>query len=55
MLRVMAVVAALAVGATAVWAQNAAGIAARKDAMKAFEKAGVLARTYRTAGTLRPS
>jgi len=32
----MAVVAALAVGATAVWAQNAAGIAARKDAMKAF-------------------
>lgn len=25
------------------------------DAMKAFEKAGVLARTYRTAGTLRPS
>jgi len=30
------VVAALAVGATAVWAQNAAGIAARKDAMKAF-------------------
>jgi cytochrome c556 len=36
MLRVMAVVAALAVGATAVWAQNAAGIAARKDAMKAF-------------------
>jgi len=36
MFRVMAVVAALAVGATAVWAQNAAGIAARKDAMKAF-------------------
>src|SRR5262249_41948900 len=36
MLRVMAVVAALAVGATAVWAQNAAGIAARKEAMKAF-------------------
>jgi cytochrome c556 len=36
MLRVMAVVVALAVGATAVWAQNAAGIAARKDAMKAF-------------------
>ena len=36
MLRVMAVVAALAVGATAVWAQNAAGIAARKDAMKAL-------------------
>jgi cytochrome c556 len=36
MLRVMAVVAAVAIGATAVWAQNAAGIAARKDAMKAF-------------------
>ena len=34
MLRVMAVVAALAVGATAVRAQNAAVIAARKDAMK---------------------
>jgi cytochrome c556 len=39
MLRVMAVVAALAVGATAVWAQNAAGIAVRKEAMKAFGKA----------------
>lgn len=36
MLRVMAVLAALAVGATAVWAQNAAGIAARKEAMKSF-------------------
>jgi cytochrome c556 len=36
MLRVIAVVAAVAVGATAVWAQNAAGIAARKEAMKAF-------------------
>lgn len=36
MLRVVAVVAALAVGATAVWAQNAAGIAARKEAMKAY-------------------
>ncbi len=36
MLRIVAVVAALAVGATAVWAQNAAGIAARKDAMKGF-------------------
>ena len=36
MLRVMAVLAALAIGATAVWAQNAAGIAARRDAMKAF-------------------
>ena len=36
MLRVVAVLAALAVGATAVWAQNAAGISARKDAMKAF-------------------
>jgi cytochrome c556 len=34
MLRVVAVVAALAIGATAVWAQNAAGIAARKEAMK---------------------
>ena len=39
MLRVMAVVAALAVGATAVWAQNAAGIAARKDTMKSMGKA----------------
>jgi cytochrome c556 len=36
MLRVMAIVAALAVSATVVWAQNAAGIAARKEAMKAF-------------------
>jgi len=36
MLRVVAVLAALAIGATAVWAQNAAGITARKDAMKAF-------------------
>jgi cytochrome c556 len=36
MLRVVAVLAALAVGATAVLAQNAAGIAARKEAMKAF-------------------
>ena len=36
MLRVVAVLAALALGATAVWAQNAAGIAARKEAMKAF-------------------
>ena len=36
MLRVVAVVAALAVGATVVWAQNAAGIAARKEAMKAL-------------------
>jgi cytochrome c556 len=36
MLRIVAVVAALAVGATAVWAQNAAGIAARKEAMKAY-------------------
>jgi cytochrome c556 len=36
MLRVMAVLAALAIGATAVWAQNAAGIAARKEAMKAL-------------------
>jgi cytochrome c556 len=36
MLRVVAVLAAIAIGATAVWAQNAAGIAARKDAMKAF-------------------
>ena len=36
MLRVVAVLAALAVGATAVWAQNTAGIAARKEAMKAF-------------------
>ena len=36
MLRVVAVVAALAFGATAVRAQNAAGIAARKEAMKAF-------------------
>ena len=29
----------LAVGATAVWAQNAAGVAARKDTMKGFGKA----------------
>jgi cytochrome c556 len=36
MLRVVAVLAALAIGATAVWAQNAAGIAARKEAMKAL-------------------
>ena len=36
MLRVVAVLAALAVGATAVLAQNAAGIAARKEAMKGF-------------------
>ena len=36
MLRVVAVLAALAIGATAVWAQNAAGIASRKEAMKAF-------------------
>ncbi len=36
MLRVLAAVAALAIGATAVLAQNAAGIAARKDAMKAM-------------------
>jgi cytochrome c556 len=36
MLRVVAVLAAVAVGATAVWAQNAAGIAARKEAMKAM-------------------
>jgi cytochrome c556 len=36
MLRVMAVLTAIAVGATAVWAQNAAGIAARKEAMKAL-------------------
>jgi cytochrome c556 len=35
----MAVVAALAVGATAVWAQNAAGVAARREAMKNFGKA----------------
>jgi cytochrome c556 len=39
MLRIVAVVAALAIGATAVWAQNAAGIAARKDAMKGLGKA----------------
>ena len=36
MLRVLAAVTALAIGATVVLAQNAAGIAARKDAMKAF-------------------
>ena len=36
MLRIMAVLAALAIGATAVWAQNAAGITARTDAMKAL-------------------
>jgi cytochrome c556 len=39
MLRVVAVLAAVAVGATAVWAQNAAGIAARKETMKGFGKA----------------
>ena len=36
MLRVLAAVTALAIGATVVLAQNAAGIAARKDAMKAM-------------------
>src|SRR5262245_2207115 len=36
MLRVVAVLAAVAIGATAVLAQNAAGIAARKEAMKAL-------------------
>ncbi len=36
MLRLVAAVAAIAVGATAVYAQNAAGIAARKDAFKAM-------------------
>ena len=36
MLRVMAAVAALAIGATAVLAQNAAVIAPRKEAMKAY-------------------
>jgi cytochrome c556 len=39
MLRVMAVVAAFAIGATAVWAQNAAGITVRKDTMKSLGKA----------------
>lgn len=36
MLRIVAVVSVLALGATAVWAQNAAGITARKEAMKAM-------------------
>ena len=36
LLRVVAVVSVVALGATAVWAQNAAGITARKDAMKAY-------------------
>ena len=36
MLRIVAVVSVVALGATAVWAQNAAGIAARKDAFKQF-------------------
>jgi cytochrome c556 len=36
MLRIVAVAAAIAVGATAVYAQNAAGIAARKEAFKAM-------------------
>lgn len=36
MLRILAVVSLVALGATAVMAQNAAGIAARKDAMKAM-------------------
>jgi cytochrome c556 len=48
MLRVMAVVAALAVGATAVWAQNAAGIAARKETMKGFGKAYAAANDMNT-------
>ena len=39
MLRVLAAVTALAIGATVVLAQNAAGIAARKDAMKAMSEA----------------
>ena len=36
MLRYVAVAAAIAIGATAVYAQNAAGITARKDALKAM-------------------
>jgi cytochrome c556 len=48
MFRIMAVAAALAVGATAVWAQNAAGISARRDAMKgyggAFKAPGAMAK-----------
>lgn len=36
MLRVIAAVMALAIGATIVYAQNAAGITARRDAMKSF-------------------
>ena len=36
MLRYVAVAAAIAIGASAVYAQNAAGITARKDAMKAI-------------------
>lgn len=36
MLRILAVAGLLALGATAVLAQNAAGISARKDAMKAY-------------------
>jgi cytochrome c556 len=39
MLRYVAIAAALAVGATAVLAQNAASISARKDAMKAIAAA----------------
>jgi cytochrome c556 len=40
MLRVVAAVAALAIGATAVWAQNAEAIKQRREAMRAIAKAG---------------
>ena len=46
MLRVLAAVAALAIGATVVLAQNAAGIAARKDAMKSDRGGGQGARRH---------
>ena len=36
MLRIVAVVSVIALGATGVWAQNAADITARKDAMKSM-------------------
>ena len=39
MFRVLAAVAAFAVGATAVWAQNAAGVAVRKETMKTLGSA----------------
>ncbi len=42
MLRIMAVVTALAVGATAVWAQNVEAIKQRREAMRAIAKTSVV-------------